>query len=105
MLDDASILITGGTGSFGKRFTEIILKKFKNLKKLIIFSRDELKQYEMANTYKPNSNYEKLRFFLGDVRDKDRLDMIFLFPNDLEMLSMTIIIYFRKWPVIRNNLE
>ena len=73
MFKNKTILVTGGTGSFGKKFTEIILKKFPNLKKLIIFSRDELKQFEMANYYRSNQNYEKLRFFLGDVRDKDRL--------------------------------
>ena len=73
MFKNKTILVTGGTGSFGKKFTEIILKKFPNLKKLIIFSRDELKQFEMANSYRSHQNYKKLRFFLGDVRDKDRL--------------------------------
>jgi UDP-N-acetylglucosamine 4,6-dehydratase len=64
------VLITGGTGSFGKRFTEIFLKKYKP-KKLIIFSRDEFKQSEMAKLY-PDSEYP-IRYFLGDIRDKDRL--------------------------------
>ena len=77
MLKNKIVLVTGGTGSFGKRFTEIALRKFKKLKKLIIFSRDELKQYEMENYYKTNPNFEKLRFFLGDIRDKARLDMAF----------------------------
>ena len=74
-MNNKTILITGGTGSFGKKFAEIVLKKFKP-KKLIIFSRDELKQYDMANSSKfKDSN--KLRFFIGDVRDFDRLKVAF----------------------------
>ena len=69
MLNNKTILITGGTGSFGQAFTYYILKNFKP-KKLIIFSRDEMKQFEMANKY---PNQKNLRFFIGDVRDKDRL--------------------------------
>jgi len=71
MFNDKVILITGGTGSFGKTCTETILKKFKP-KKLIIFSRDELKQFEMAQMY-PHSKHECMRYFIGDVRDKERL--------------------------------
>ncbi|MGB9855725.1 MAG: UDP-N-acetylglucosamine 4,6-dehydratase (inverting) [Caldisericum exile] len=71
MLNDKSILITGGTGSFGKKCTEIILKRYKP-KRLIIFSRDELKQFEMAQQF-PNSKYDCIRYFIGDVRDKERL--------------------------------
>jgi len=71
MLNDKSILITGGTGSFGQKATEIILKKYEP-KRLIIFSRDELKQFEMAKTY-PDSKYDCMRYFIGDVRDKERL--------------------------------
>ena len=52
MFKNKTILVTGGTGSFGKKFTEIVLNKFSDLKKLIIFSRDELKQFEMSNFYK-----------------------------------------------------
>jgi len=70
MLNDKTILITGGTGSFGKKFTEIIFKKYKP-KKVIILSRDEFKQYQMAKTF-PDSKYP-IRYFLGDIRDKDRL--------------------------------
>lgn len=70
LLDKKTILITGGTGSFGKKFIEIVLKKYKP-KKIIIFSRDELKQYLMKSQLK---KYGKiLRYFLGDVRDLDRL--------------------------------
>src|SRR5574340_657723 len=71
MLNGKRILITGGTGSFGKKCAEIILKKYKP-KKLIIFSRDELKQFEMAQEF-PGSKYDCLRYFIGDVRDKERL--------------------------------
>lgn len=75
MLNDKSILITGGTGSFGKKCTEIILKRYKP-KKLIIFSRDELKQFEMAQQF-PDSKYECMRYFIGDIRDKERLQRAF----------------------------
>ena len=71
MLNDKVILITGGTGSFGKKATEIILKRYKP-QKLIIFSRDELKQFEMAQIYSPEK-YPCMRYFIGDVRDKERL--------------------------------
>ncbi len=75
MFENKTILITGGTGSFGKRFTNILLSRYKKIKKLIIFSRDELKQFEMSNYYKTSLNFKKLRFFIGDIRDKQRLDM------------------------------
>jgi UDP-N-acetylglucosamine 4,6-dehydratase/5-epimerase len=65
------ILITGGTGSFGQKYVETLLKKFKP-KKIIIFSRDELKQYEMAQQFS-TENYPCLRYFIGDVRDKNRV--------------------------------
>ena len=68
-----NILITGGTGSFGQKFTEMCLLKFKP-KKIIIYSRDELKQFEMDNKFKKFKNYKCLRFFLGDVRDLSRLN-------------------------------
>lgn len=70
MLNNKTILITGGTGSFGKKFTERILKEY-NPKKIIIFSRDEYKHYIMRQQFA--SHEDKLRFFIGDVRDKDRL--------------------------------
>jgi UDP-N-acetylglucosamine 4,6-dehydratase len=72
MLNDKVILITGGTGSFGKKCTEIILKRYKP-KKLIIFSRDELKQWEVSQRF-PSSEYDCMRYFIGDVRDKERLN-------------------------------
>ena len=69
MLNNSSILITGGTGSFGHTFVPMTLEKF-NPQRLVIFSRDEMKQWEMAKLY---GNDERVRFFIGDVRDKDRL--------------------------------
>lgn len=74
MLNNKVILITGGTGSFGQKFTEIVLTKYKP-KKVIIFSRDEFKQSEMAVRF-PDTKY-KIRFFLGDIRDKERLERAF----------------------------
>lgn len=71
MFDGKSILITGGTGSFGKRFTKILLTQH-NPKRVIIYSRDELKQYEMSKIF-PESQYPAIRYFIGDVRDKERL--------------------------------
>jgi UDP-N-acetylglucosamine 4,6-dehydratase len=68
MFDNKTILITGGTGSFGKKYTQILLEKHKP-KKIIIFSRDELKQYEMQQTY----NDPCMRYFIGDVRDRVRV--------------------------------
>src|SRR5882762_8704527 len=67
--ENAAVLVTGGTGSFGKKFAERILQQ-RRLKKLIIFSRDELKQHEMRVS---GFNDERLRYFIGDVRDADRL--------------------------------
>jgi len=71
MLNDKRILITGGTGSFGKKFVQIVLKEYKPAR-LIIFSRDELKQFEMSQRWSMKK-YPCVRYFLGDVRDKDRL--------------------------------
>ena len=71
MFDDKSILITGGTGSFGKQYVRTILGRYAP-KKLIVYSRDELKQYEMAQEF-PHGRYGCMRYFIGDVRDKDRL--------------------------------
>lgn len=76
MLDNKSVLITGGTGSFGSAFVKFAIKKFKKIKRLIIFSRDEFKQYEMKKTF-PESKYKCMRYFLGDVRDLNRLNLAF----------------------------
>lgn len=79
IFDGKTILVTGGTGSFGKKFIEIILKEH-NPEKLIVFSRDELKQFEMAQTFS-EKDYRCLRYFIGDVRDKDRLYRAFYGVN------------------------
>ena len=71
-LDNKTVLITGGTGTFGNNFTEYLLKKFA-LKKLIIFSRDEFKQFQMQKEF----NNERMRFFIGDVRELGRLQRAF----------------------------
>ena len=68
----SSILLTGGTGSFGRAFSKEIFKRCPTLKRLVIFSRDELKQFEMAQEF-PKEKYPAIRFFLGDVRDPPRL--------------------------------
>ena len=72
MLNDQSVLITGGAGSFGKKFVETILRDYPNVKKIVIYSRDELKQFELKQKY-PEKDYHQLRFFIGDVRDGERL--------------------------------
>ena len=69
---DKSILITGGTGSFGKAFVKSILENCPKIRRLVVFSRDELKQYEMEQQF-PKDSYPALRFFIGDVRDSNRL--------------------------------
>lgn len=72
MFNGKSLLITGGTGSFGKKLAKTVLEKYKPTR-LIIFSRDELKQYEMAQKF-PTEKYPSIRYFIGDVRDAERLD-------------------------------
>jgi UDP-N-acetylglucosamine 4,6-dehydratase (inverting) len=67
-----SVLITGGTGSFGKKFVEVLLKRQPDIRRVVVYSRDELKQFEMAQTFS-RSEYPNLRFFIGDVRDESRL--------------------------------
>jgi len=75
-LNGSTILVTGGTGSFGQRMCRTIIERYKP-KKLIIFSRDELKQFEMANHPDFRNHPETVRYFIGDVRDADRLQMAF----------------------------
>ena len=78
MLNGKSVLITGGTGSFGHRYVLTLLREY-NLKRLVIFSRDELKQYDMEMKFKQYKDYnsEIIRFFIGDVRDASRLKEAF----------------------------
>ncbi|MDR2695264.1 MAG: UDP-N-acetylglucosamine 4,6-dehydratase (inverting) [Deltaproteobacteria bacterium] len=75
MFNGKTLLITGGTGSFGRKCTEILLRRFTP-RRLIIFSRDELKQFEMAQIFSPEK-YSCMRYFIGDVRDKERLHRAF----------------------------
>ncbi len=70
-LNNRHILVTGGTGSFGKKFAETVFKKYPKVARLVIYSRDELKQFEMAQHYQDKKH--SIRFFIGDVRDKERL--------------------------------
>ncbi len=69
---NSRVLITGGTGSFGKKFIEVLLNLYPKMDRIVVYSRDELKQWEMQQKY-PSDKYPQLRFFLGDVRDKTRL--------------------------------
>ena len=75
-LNGKSILITGGTGSFGKMFTKLILERNPDIKRLVILSRDEQKHFNMAMEF-PETKYPAMRYFIGDVRDKDRLERAF----------------------------
>lgn len=72
MLNGKRILVTGGTGSFGKKFIETVFKKYPDVKRVVVYSRDELKQYEMAQQFPPDK-FPQIRFFIGDVRDGERL--------------------------------
>ena len=69
---DSKILITGGTGSFGRAFLAKLLEKYPNISRIVIYSRDELKQWELRQIY-PRDRYPQLRFFIGDIRDRERL--------------------------------
>ncbi len=71
MLNNKSILITGGTGSFGKKFTEMILSRYPKVERLVIYSRDELKQFDMSQKFN-DKDYPQIRYFIGDVRDYPR---------------------------------
>lgn len=72
MLTNKSILITGGTGSFGRAFVATVLERYPGIRRLVIYSRDELKQYEMQQSF-PQSRYPGIRYFIGDIRDESRL--------------------------------
>jgi UDP-N-acetylglucosamine 4,6-dehydratase (inverting) len=72
LLDNKSVLITGGTGSFGRAFVRTVLAKYPNVKRLVVYSRDELKQFEMSQEFSTHE-HKALRYFIGDIRDQDRL--------------------------------
>jgi len=75
-IENKSLLVTGGTGSLGKALTQHILTKYPKIKKLVIYSRDEQKQFQMAQEY-PSNKFPQIRFLIGDVRDEDRLKRAF----------------------------
>jgi UDP-N-acetylglucosamine 4,6-dehydratase/5-epimerase len=85
MLNNKAVLITGGTGSFGKKFVETILKRYPKIKRLVIYSRDELKQYEMSQVFS-NKDYPAMRYFIGDVRDYPRFKRA---CNDIDIIIHT----------------
>lgn len=103
IIDDKNILITGGTGSFGKKFIHTILTKH-NPKKVVVYSRDELKQYEMAQVFTD----KRMRFFIGDVRDEKRLEMAF---NDIDIcihaaaLKQVPIAEYNPMECIKTNIQ
>ena len=72
MLNGRSILVTGGTGSFGKAFVKTVLERYPDVKRLVVYSRDELKQFEMGQHF-PDTTYPQMRYFIGDIRDEARL--------------------------------
>jgi UDP-N-acetylglucosamine 4,6-dehydratase len=72
MLNGKSVVVTGGTGSFGQAFVRTVLERYPDVRRLVIFSRDELKQFEMGNRFSPR-DYPQLRYFIGDVRDAARV--------------------------------
>src|ERR1700759_4384470 len=80
-LNDKSVLVTGGTGSFGKHFLKTVISRYKP-RRLIVFSRDELKQYEMQQLF-PMDQHPFIRYFIGDVRDRDRLELAL---NDVDFV-------------------
>lgn len=91
-----SILVTGGTGSFGQKFVEYLLK-FKKIKRIVVFSRDELKQNEMVEKF-PLEKYPNIRYFLGDIRDKDRLYRAF---KNIELVIHAAAL--KHVPIAENN--
>lgn len=73
MLNNKTILVTGGTGSFGKKFIKTVFEKYPDVRKIVVYSRDEFKQFMMSNMPEFKPYLDKLRFFIGDVRDKERM--------------------------------
>lgn len=106
MLSNKTILITGGTGSLGKNLTRRILEKYPDIKRLVIFSRDEQKQFQMSQDY-PRDKFPAVRFFIGDVRDKDRLKRAF---ENIEVVIHTAamkhvdIAEYNPWEAIKTNV-
>lgn len=107
LFKDKTILITGGTGSFGQRFTRMVLEEFSP-KKIIIFSRDEMKQWEMQKTFAPIDKGNRLRFFVGDVRDSGRLERAFAAGVDYVIHAAALKIIttaeYNPFEVIKTNI-
>ena len=93
-LSNSTVLVTGGTGSFGHKFVKMTLEKY-DPKKIIVFSRDEMKQWEMAKIY---SDDERVRFFIGDVRDSKRLNRAFDGVDYVVHAAATKIVPFAHFP-------
>ena len=87
MLNGKVVLITGGSGSFGKKFVEVILRDYPDVKKIIIYSRGELKQFNMKQIW-PEKDFPQLRYFIGDVRDK----VLFVPARVLTLSSMRLLL-------------
>ena len=108
MFNNKNLLITGGTGSFGKAFVEYVLKNYRP-KKLVIFSRDELKQFEFSNYLKRKGyNQKTIRFFIGDVRDKQRLSLAFQsmdFVVHAAALKQIVSAEYNPQEVVRTNIN
>lgn len=108
MFKNKNIIITGGTGSFGKEFVKFVLKNYSP-KKIVIFSRDELKQFEFSN-YLKNNGFEskRVRFFIGDVRDKNRLSLAFQsmdYVVHAAALKQIVAAEYNPQEVIRTNVQ
>ena len=107
MFRNKTIFITGGTGSFGRKFALTILKKYKP-KRVVIFSRDEFKQYQMYNSPEFQKYKKQLRFFIGDVRDKDRLRLAFKMKIDLVIhaaaLKQVTVSEYNPFETIKTNI-
>mgnify|MGYP000235548881 CR=1 FL=1 len=108
MFNNKNILITGGTGSFGKEFVIYILKNYKP-KKIVIFSRDELKQFEFSNFLKIKGfDLKKIRFFIGDVRDRARLNLAFQSMNYVvhaAALKQIVAAEYNPQEVVKTNIK
>ena len=103
MLSGKSILVTGGTGSFGKSFVRRILVSHPDVRRLVVFSRDELKQFDMAQEFPP-AKYPALRFFLGDIRDENVPAMVLRADLEQSLMGMSYLSRFARVSIEGNRL-